>query len=326
MINQLIIKKFLALSDISVEMANNGLEVLKLLENSKFDAVLMDIHMPEMDGFEATKIIRSQPRFADLPVIALTAGVTKEEQEKCMALGMNDFIAKPINPEKLTSTLLQWINPVAEPATHIDFVVPSENKLPNAVAPENVNPQASLAIMDSNRELDPYLQLTFMATMENVADQIETMITAGNFVAARELTHKLKGASANIGAMRLSAATEALESGLIKGLSTVTLSTFREVFDQTMFDIAALQTPEDRQSEVCYSNEILQLGLAQLDELLNGNDFISETLLNTLKSRLKTDQLDLFAQLRNLINSLEYEKARTVLRKLAKLAETQDQQ
>ena len=112
MINQLIIGKFLKLSGIIVSMANNGLQALEQLEAGEFDAVLMDIHMPEMDGFEATQLIRSQPRFATLPVIALTAGVTKEEQDKCLALGMNDFIAKPINPEKLILTLQQWLKPV----------------------------------------------------------------------------------------------------------------------------------------------------------------------------------------------------------------------
>ena len=112
MINQLIIGKFLKLSGIIVSMANNGLQALEQLEAGEFDAVLMDIHMPEMDGFEATQLIRRQARFATLPVIALTAGVTEEEQDKCLALGMNDFIAKPINPEKLILTLQQWLKPV----------------------------------------------------------------------------------------------------------------------------------------------------------------------------------------------------------------------
>ena len=110
-INQQVVKGFLNLSGIIVEIANNGKEAIALLENRVFDAVLMDVHMPILDGLEATKLIRSQARFATLPVIALTAGVTKEERERCMASGMNDFIAKPINPKTLISTLLQWIKP-----------------------------------------------------------------------------------------------------------------------------------------------------------------------------------------------------------------------
>ncbi len=110
-INQQVVKGFLNLSGIIVEIANNGKEAIALLENGVFDAVLMDVHMPILDGLEATKLIRSQARFAALPVIALTAGVTKEERERCRASGMNDFIAKPINPKTLISTLLQWIKP-----------------------------------------------------------------------------------------------------------------------------------------------------------------------------------------------------------------------
>jgi CheY-like chemotaxis protein len=69
----------------------------------------MDVHMPEMDGLEATKAIREQSKYADLPIIALTAGITTEEQEKCLSAGMTNFVEKPINPEILLQTLSRCV-------------------------------------------------------------------------------------------------------------------------------------------------------------------------------------------------------------------------
>jgi PAS domain S-box-containing protein len=107
--NRLIIKDMLELTGAIVETAVNGKQALDLLNNSRFDAVLMDVHMPEMGGIEATQRIRQQPRFNDLPVIALTAGVTRQERENCLASGVNDFVAKPFNAETLAATLVQWL-------------------------------------------------------------------------------------------------------------------------------------------------------------------------------------------------------------------------
>ncbi len=112
MINQLVVREFLKLSGFVVTIVNNGQEALNQLASDEFDVVLMDAHMPVMDGFEATALIRSQPRFANLPIIALTAGVTQDEREQCLNCGMNDFVAKPIVPETLLATLSHWLNVV----------------------------------------------------------------------------------------------------------------------------------------------------------------------------------------------------------------------
>jgi CheY-like chemotaxis protein len=115
---------------VDVDIANNGKEALTLLEQNTYDAVLMDVHMPEMDGIEATERIRRQPKIKDLPIIALTAGVTKEEREGSLAAGMNDFIAKPITPEALIDVLTKWFVPVSEPITNHKSDNDSQPELP----------------------------------------------------------------------------------------------------------------------------------------------------------------------------------------------------
>jgi PAS domain S-box-containing protein len=110
-LNQQVASEFLRNAKLRVVVADNGKEALDILEYSTFDIVLMDIQMPVMDGLEATRLIRDQPQYATLPIIAMSAGVTLDEQEKCQAVGMSDFIAKSINPlqmlEKIKQNLIQ---------------------------------------------------------------------------------------------------------------------------------------------------------------------------------------------------------------------------
>jgi PAS domain S-box-containing protein len=322
LINQQVVREFLNLSGISVEIANNGKQALALLEHGVFDAVLMDVHMPEMDGFEATQSIRSQSRFAGLPVIALTAGVTQEERERCVTSGMNDFIAKPINPKKLMWTLLQWIKPSNAVAADTLTTGAAAKLLTMAELP-GFDLHNLLEMIGDNQELAIRLLFTFMDSMNNLPDEIEALISVGNWVSAKELAHKIKGASGTIGAMRLYKASDALEAELNNGLSAAAFDNFRDAFDRTLSVIAALHLPSEMQS-TGGDSEALTQAATELDRLLKENDFISEALLNTLKPHLALDQQELFARLRKLINGLHYDQARTVLSQLAELPFTQE--
>jgi len=94
---------------ITVETAVNGQEAVELLEKEKFDGILMDCQMPVMDGYEATKIIRSQSHLKDLPILAMTANAMAGDKEKVLAVGMNDHISKPIDPNVMFITMAKWI-------------------------------------------------------------------------------------------------------------------------------------------------------------------------------------------------------------------------
>ena len=108
-VNQQIIKTILKKANLIVEVANNGKEAIGLLKDEKFDAILMDIQMPEMDGLEATKRIREIPDNKNLPIIALTANAMDEDEQMCRLAGMNGFITKPIDAEKLFKILSELI-------------------------------------------------------------------------------------------------------------------------------------------------------------------------------------------------------------------------
>lgn len=89
--------------------SNNGQEAIDLLAKEDFDGVLMDLQMPVMDGYEATKRIRQFPRFSKLPILAMTANAMKGDREKVLAAGMNDHIAKPVDPDLMFVTMARWI-------------------------------------------------------------------------------------------------------------------------------------------------------------------------------------------------------------------------
>ena len=92
-----------------VDLAENGEVALRMIRDNDYDVVLMDMQMPVMDGVEATRIIRSNPRFETLPIIAMTANAMASDRELCLEAGMNDHIAKPIDPDQLFGVLLRWL-------------------------------------------------------------------------------------------------------------------------------------------------------------------------------------------------------------------------
>jgi CheY-like chemotaxis protein len=110
-VNQLIISKFLLKWGLQVDMADNGLIAVDLLKTAIYDLILMDLEMPEMDGYEATRTIRSftDERYKEIPIIALTASAMIEVQDQVFASGMNGYVTKPFDPDELYQVLAKSI-------------------------------------------------------------------------------------------------------------------------------------------------------------------------------------------------------------------------
>ncbi|MCU7931717.1 MAG: PAS domain S-box protein [Candidatus Thiodiazotropha sp. (ex Codakia rugifera)] len=108
-LNQELAKELCVINNILVETASNGKEALNLLADQHFDGILMDCQMPVMDGYEATAIIRQQEKYGILPIIAMTANTMRGDKEKALAVGMNDYIAKPVDPDDMFVTMAKWI-------------------------------------------------------------------------------------------------------------------------------------------------------------------------------------------------------------------------
>lgn len=198
-----------------VTVAGDGLQAVELLERSaddSFDLVLMDLQMPRLDGYDATERLRCQQRFARLPILAMTAHAMPEERERCLAIGMNDHLAKPIDPTALAATLARWHK------ERPDASVPPPARAAETAAPlpaiPGVNTAQGLARMAGNQALYRRLLLRFVDTQADTGERIRQVLADGNVAAAEHLTHTLKGVAGNIGAEMLQQKATALDQAL----------------------------------------------------------------------------------------------------------------
>ncbi|HMR03089.1 MAG TPA: response regulator, partial [Candidatus Competibacter phosphatis] len=216
-----------------VWMADNGQEALDQVRANPggFDVVLMDLQMPVLDGYAATRRLRADPRHAELPVIAMTANVLAGEREHCLAAGMNDYLAKPIDVPILYRTLRRWIKKAAatstQPATH-SGAEPGAEALPNNAAASSLPaamPGLDLAAnrrrFGGNEALYRRLLARFPDHYGNMLAEIRVALDTGDWKQAMHRAHALAGVAANLSAVSLEQAMRSLERALNDGTDDV---------------------------------------------------------------------------------------------------------
>jgi len=217
-INQELATDLLGRAGIDVSVASNGQEALDMLARQQFDGVLMDCQMPVMDGYAATRALRKQPQWRDLPVIAMTANAMVGDRDEAIAAGMNDHIAKPIQVQDMFATLARWVRP-AVPAP-VDPPPPDEaDEWPGADLPAlpGVDFRAGLASVLGDQAL--YLRLLgkFRDHERNFLARFTGTRAAGDARAAMRFAHDLKSAAGALGMPAIQQAAEALEIACVKG-------------------------------------------------------------------------------------------------------------
>lgn len=229
-LNQQIARELLQSVGILVTLADNGKTALDLVKSAPdplpFDAILMDIQMPVMDGHQATIELRKDERFKKLPIIALTAHAMEEEKQLCLEEGMNGHIAKPIEPQILFSTLAQWAKKKPGPASEQNQILDSK---------------AGLRRVAANRKLYDTLLKRFCSGQAGAISSIRKTLAEGNVETAIRTAHTLKGIAGNIGAIYLQKLAAAVEDSIKKGGTNdeiaVILNECEEVFNKTMAEI-----------------------------------------------------------------------------------------
>ena len=237
-INQQVALEILQGAGLKVSVASNGQEGVHAAKKNQYDAILMDIQMPVMDGYSATEAIREwegemlSKDDARIPIIAMTAHAMAGDEQKSHEAGMNDHVTKPIDPNQLFTTLLKWIQPIGKRASiqpPEDYTesstsdqTPSEQEqLPKFLPGFNLS--AGLERLRGNKRLYRKLLLDFGANYQAVAIEIREALEAKDFKQVHSLVHNLKGMAGNLDATDLQAAAAEMER-LVKEQSEKTIS------------------------------------------------------------------------------------------------------
>jgi signal transduction histidine kinase/DNA-binding response OmpR family regulator/HPt (histidine-containing phosphotransfer) domain-containing protein len=230
--NQMVATELLSILGVELDVANNGREAVEmaLASPGAYACILMDMQMPEMDGLAATRAIRDDPAFRDLPIIAMTANAMKADLDACLAAGMNDYVTKPIDRTVLASTLRRWMpesardsgparrhDPAAStPATPVPRPVadPAPASVPQL---EGIDVAGALKRLGIGFETLQRMLVRFADGQVKTVDELRAAIGAGDTDRAAKAAHALAGAAGNLGADSLRDAAKALETAARHG-------------------------------------------------------------------------------------------------------------
>ncbi len=217
-INQQVAKEMLEAAGIEVTVVNNGAAALQAVHAQAFDLVFMDVQMPDMDGYQTTRMIRKAPQFQQLPIVAMTAHAMTGDREKSLESGMNDHLSKPINPDLLYSTLDQWIElPERDVSLDTGPVRRSDDDIVPPVNLPGIDIEQGLLRIGGNRTLYRTLLSEFIEDHHNDDVALKEALAVDDFVLFRRLAHSLRGVAGSIGAQQLEERSGDLEQAISKG-------------------------------------------------------------------------------------------------------------
>ncbi len=243
-INQMVAKELLQTEGASIQLADNGqLGVAAVAQAGKvFDAVLMDIQMPVMDGYEATHAIRHELGMMDLPIIAMTANAMASDREACLAAGMNDHVGKPFD----LGHLIDVLNLHTGRLSQLPAQAPAQGKhdTPAPQTPDAglLDMEGALVRMGGNAELLARTLRQFTTDLKAAPGQLDALLTAANMAGLRSFLHTIKGLSATVGAVQLSGVAKAGEQKAVAALPVHAWVDWSVEFGQAVNDtLAAIQ-------------------------------------------------------------------------------------
>jgi two-component system sensor histidine kinase/response regulator len=307
-VNQQVATELLESVGATVGIANDGAEAVKILTEGEghpsFDVVLMDLQMPDMDGFTATRHIRTQPRLQGVPIIAMTAHALVEERQHCLDAGMNDHVSKPIDPDALFATLTRWAKPRQVPTASTEA---RPGRAAAVVIPEidGVDVREGLTRAAGNRRLYRDLLLRFAKDHRDVGAQIAAALESGDPKQAEHIAHTVKGVAGNMSISKIYSSADQMEKAIRKGDPAVPalLTAFRsllnhqvQVIQQALLEVVPHRARSSANQD--FEARRAASAAARLRELLEASDSdateafsaLSDAAPNTL-DKLRLDAL-----------------------------------
>jgi len=329
-INQQVATELLKQAGFVVTVANNGKEAVQAVNASEFDLVLMDIQMPEMDGHEATQIIRKESRFDSLPIVALTAHALVEERERCLKIGMNDYLSKPIKTEDLYKVLIEWIKPGGRSVFVSKESLPAKedyDKFPLKLPGINLN--EGLKNVGKEKKFFRKLLLEFYNDYQSATREIKEASLKGQKKYVQRRVHTIKSVAATIGADQLRKSASDLEEAFIheiKGDKQILMDKLTKSLDEVLESVGSMLVPIDKiQSEEPESvndhkidQERVRSLMEKLMSLLQEGDSDSEEYFDALQKNIIGSQFRAHIdKIQEQIENYDFEDARNSLMQLA---------
>ncbi|MDH6160182.1 response regulator [Janthinobacterium sp. CG_23.4] len=332
-VNQEVAQKILNDAGIRVDIASNGAIALAKIEENAYDGVLMDCQMPVMDGYQATRKLRQDPRHSNLPVIAMTANAMVGDKEKCLDAGMNDFIAKPINVAQLFGTLARWITPAAPQEATAAQPQPQPQPQPEAELPviAGLKMAETIRRVGGNIPLMRKLLERFVETQFDAMQRIVTAIENNQLETAIREAHTLKGLAGNIGAGGLADSAARVEhllslgshDGLPQALAACTLA-LDELVPKIVLAMQSRSNVAEPGNAVVAPVERahLEAGLRELSQLLQQDDAQAVRHLDGIAPVLAAaGQAEHARQLKRMLGQYDFEGALAQLGEVAEALE-----
>ncbi|MCG8548887.1 MAG: ATP-binding protein [Desulfobacterales bacterium] len=321
-INQELALALLTDNGILVDCASNGQQAIKRLGRKRYDGILMDCQMPVMDGYTATETIRQNPEFEKLPIIAMTAHAMVGDRQKSLDAGMNDYIPKPLNIDKMVMTMARWITPAA-PRRKTDLPAPEQEGAPGLPNVPGINIKAGLNTTQNNVKLYRKLLLKFLDDQANFVETFKDAWESDDAKRAEIVAHTLKGVAGTLGMMDVFTCASALEVA-VKEASENTEPLLNDVSAALKPVLAGLQAlqqgycAEKTEKDNIAGFNHIQPMLTELGNLLDKNDTkaieVAEKLIPVFQN---TGQSQAFEQIRQAIKAYDFEQAGKDLKILA---------
>ncbi|AOY78338.1 hypothetical protein BJL90_11270 [Clostridium formicaceticum] len=247
-INRQMIKEVLSHLGFDTDTASGGGQAVEMVRNNRYDLVLMDVRMPEMDGYEATKRIRAFVDADTLPIIALTADAVEEVATAVKEAGMNHYMTKPLNPEKLRNVLRKYAKVNEIKQKEKDSVFPQPKGL--------ISYEEVIQNLGGKKKIYQNILQQFIEEHKKDGEKVKNLLTSEGYEKARFMLHTLKGIAGNIGAMKLKETVEDMEKAIkesnLKQIES-TFLLFHRCLKETMMDaekiIQSISQEEDTNKE-----------------------------------------------------------------------------
>lgn len=237
-VNQQITYELLSEQGIAIDIVDNGKEALDRIaqyqDEETYDMILMDLQMPVMDGLESTKQIRNINK--DIPIIAMTARTMLNEKDNCYEIGMNDHIAKPINPEDLFNTIQKWVSPRrrSELQSNPSSVRTQLKQPASALLIQGIDTKAGIKRVAGNVEAYLKILRSFAIKYESTVNEISKELGNENYEAVGQLAHMLKGISGNVGAVAIQDICDNLETTADISKDSIEMNRLRILLEEQM--------------------------------------------------------------------------------------------